>query len=602
MNTVRFSENVLCSAEKIVKECMGAEESFCKSRCPMHTDVKEYVKKIADRDYEGAVKVIREKLFLPGTLGRICAHPCEEACRREKEFGQPLSIAALKRFAADKADEESLWDVTTGEDTGKKVAVIGSGPAGAQAAIDLRKAGHEVTIYEREEKTGGMLRLGIPKYRLPREIVEREYRYLDRLGINFQMGVTVGRDISLRELRKQYDAVLLANGAQKGSIVKVPGYDADGVYTATEFLKEISLTDRFDRAGKKIVIVGGGDVAMDCARSALRLGAAKVSQCSLESLEELPASTKEKDQAVEEGVLCNFGWGPAEILAENGTVRGIRLQKVKSVFDEEGRFHPQYEEETKVIEADTVIMATGQLVEDLTDGAVAQGQGGRYQVDPRTLAAQTEGVFAAGDAAGGKIVIEAMALGRKAAISIDRFLNGRDLAEERDFDCEWNHETKLDVPLPEGTKDLSRVQDNLRPVQERILDFEPVDLGLTEEQAVEEAARCLSCECRLCMKECTMLSEFGRCPKEVFDPVLKTGQLDMLQTYSCNDCGECTVVCPHELPVREAFMEARKDFVKANLGEPPLSGHRPVKIHQALGFYSMFTTKVCGGKKNDSSN
>lgn len=601
MNTVRFSDHVLCNAKKIVEECMGSEDSFCKSRCPMNTDVKEYVKKIADRDFEGAVKVIREKLFLPGTLGRVCAHPCEEACRREQEFGQPVSIAALKRFAADMADDETLWDVTVGEETGKKVAIIGAGPAGAQAAIDLRKAGHAVTIYEKHEKAGGMLRLGIPKYRLPREILDYEYHYLDKLGVTFRMGVTVGSEITLRELREQYDAVLLANGAQKGSIVRVPGYEAGGVCPATEFLREISLTDQFAGAGERIVIVGGGDVAMDCARSALRLGIPKVSQCSLESLEELPASREEMSQAVEEGVLCNFGWGPDEILVENGSVIGVKLKKVVSVFDEEGKFNPTYGEETKVIEADTVIMATGQLVEDITDGAVSQVQGGRYQIDPETLATEAEGVFAAGDAAGGKIVIEAMALGRKAAVSIDRFLNGQDLKEDRDFERECAHETKLDVPLPEGTENLPRVQNNLRPVKERIRDFEPVDMGLTEAQAVEEASRCFRCECRLCMKECTLLSEYDRCPKEVFEPLLKTGQLDLMQTYSCNDCGECTVVCPHELPVRDVFMEARRDFVKANRGEPPLNGHRPVKIHQALGFYSMFTTKVCGGMKNDSN-
>lgn len=597
MNAVKFDESVICHAEKIVGECMGTEASFCKSRCPMHTDVKEYVKRISEKDYKGALKIIREKLFLPGTLGRICAHPCEEACRREKEFRQPISIAALKRFAADRADDAADWDVAVGENTGKHVAIVGSGPAGAQAAIDLRRAGHQVTIYEKMGQTGGMLRAGVPRHRLPREILDFEYSYLEKIGVEFQLGTTVGKDVSFQELREQYDAVLLANGAHKGNIIPIPGHDAKEVYSAAEFLKEVNLTGRFSGTGKRFLIVGGGDVAMDCARTALRIGAQKVCQCSLESREELPASPEEFSQAAEEGMACNFGWGPEEILVEDGSIQAVRFRNVTSLFDDSGRFHPEYGEETQTIEADTVIMATGQVTEDITDGVLKQRQGGRYCVDPETLAADLEGVFAAGDAAGGKIAVEAMALGRKAAASIIRYLEGRDLREDRDFTQEWAFETKLDVPLPEGTKDVPRIRRNLRPVEERIHDFLEADKGFTEEEAVEEASRCLRCECRLCMKECVMLEEYGKCPKEVFGGLPEKGELDMLQAYSCNDCGNCTIACPRDLPVREAFMESRRAFVEANHGEPPLLGHRPVKIHQTLGFYSMFTAKA-GGEKD----
>lgn len=615
MNAVISNENVIQNTKKIVEQCMGTESPFCKSRCPMHTNAKEYVNKIAAKDYEGAIKVIREKLFLPGTLGRICAHPCEEACRRERDFKQAVSIAALKRFAADRADDESVWDVTVGEDTGKRIAVIGAGPAGAQAAIDLRKAGHAVTIYEKEEKAGGMLRIGIPKYRLPRDVVDYEYSYLDKLGISLKTQVNVGVDVTFEELLKQYDAVLLAIGAQKGNVVKVPGHTAEGVCSALDFLREVNRTETLSRRAGKVVVIGGGDVAMDCARSALRIGAESVYQASLENLEQLPASKEELAQATEEGVLCHFGWGPMEIIEEDGHVKAIRLQKVKSVFDADGRFCPQYDEETRLVEADTVIMATGQMVEDVTGGMLAQIGGGRYLADAKTLATAMEKVFVAGDAAGGKIVVEAMALGRKAAISIDRYLNGRSLGEDRDFEQEWSYESRLDVPLPEGTVDVPRLQKNMRPVNERIHDFAPVDEGFTEEQAVEEASRCLKCECRLCLKECIMMEETGKCPKEIFESVLAGTAPDMGLCYSCNDCGNCTIVCPHDLPIRETFMDSRKDFVKANGGEPPLKGHRPVKIHQTLGFSSMFTTKVypqsmslrdgrtsfdnvCGGEKN----
>ena len=602
MNSVKFSESVIQNAEKIVNECMGLEDAFCTSRCPMHTDAKRYVNLIAERNYIEAVKVIREKVFLPNTLGRICAHPCESVCRREVEYSQPISIAALKRFVAEKADNESIWDLTIGEDTGKQVAIVGAGPAGAQAAINLRKAGHSVTIYDKLPMVGGMLRVGIPNYRLPSDIIDFEYSYLNKLGVNFKMGVVIGKDISLEELREKYDVVLLAHGAHKGNIVPMPGNGANGVYPATEYLKEISLTEEFSGAGKRIMIVGGGDVAMDCARSSLRIGAEEVYQCSLESLEELPASKEETNHTLEEGVNCNFGWGPVEILTENGTVNAIRIQKVKSIFDESGKFNPRYEEETKLIEVDTVIMATGQLVEDITDGVITQVGGGRYQVDPDTLATNLENVFVAGDAAGGKIVVEAMALGKKAAISMDRYLNNRDLKEDRDLKHEWTYETKLDIPLPEGTEDQPRLHQNMRPVQDRIQDFDQSDLGFSEEQAVEEASRCLKCECKLCMKECIMMNDFGSCPKDILDPLVGEGKLDTLLAYSCNDCDNCTIVCPLKLPIKDTFMESRKDFVIANKGESPMKGHRAITIHQTLGFSTLYTTKVCGGRNNDSSN
>lgn len=595
MSSVKFSENVMCNANKIVQECMGTEDSFCQSRCPMNTDVKSYVRLIAEKKYEEAVKVIRESLFLPNTLGRVCAHPCESACRRGTEFDQPMAIAALKRFAAEQADREDLWNTETAENSGKHVAVIGSGPAGAQAAIELRKAGHDVTIYEREEKAGGMLRNGIPVYRLPREILDFEYTYLDKLGINFKMGVNVGKDVAFETLRKSYDAVLIAIGAQKGNIVRVPGYDAQGVFTATEFLKEVNEKQSFAKAGKKIMVIGGGDVAMDCARSALRLGEREVYQCSLESLDILPASKEEREEALEEGVICNFGWGPAEILTETGKVKGIRLQEVTSVFDADGKFAPAYGNDTKTVEVDTIIMATGQVVEDITDGVLAQIGGGRYQVDAETLTTEMPDVFVAGDAAGGKIVVEAMALGRKAATSMDRYLKEMDIKEGRDFQKEWVHETRLDIPLPEGTKDLPRIHKNLRDVKERTKDFSPIDMGLTEEEAIAEASRCLQCECRLCMKECVMMKEYGNCPKDIFEPMTAGGALDVMAVYSCNDCDACTVVCPQKLPVKDTFMEARRDFVKGNYGDSPLKGHRAVKVHQTLGFDSMYTTKVDGG-------
>lgn len=597
LDKVKFSQPIVDNAQKIVDECMGQESAFCQSRCPMSTDAKGYVNLIGEKKYDEAIKLIREKLFLPNTLGRVCAHPCEKDCRRGVDFNEPIAIAALKRFAAEQADDESIWDLTTGEDTGKKIAIVGAGPAGAQAAIDLRRDGHAVTIYDKLNVLGGMMRVGIPAYRLPRDIIDYEYSYLTKLGVEFKLGVEIGKDIKFSELREQYDAVLLAHGAHKGNIIPLPGHQAEGVFPATEYLKEISLTENFEKVGKKIMVIGGGDVAMDCARSSWRIGAEEVYQCSLEDHDSLPASEEEIHESLEEGVIFNAGWGPLEIIEENGKVTGIKIQKVKSILDSEGKFNPTYEGEAKIIAVDTVIMATGQVVEDITDGALKQIRGGRYDVDKETLATEVEDVFVAGDAAGGFIVIEAMALGRKAAISIDRYIKGKDLKEDRCFKDEWSYETKLDVPLPEGTEDKPRLHTNMRPAEERKRDFKQSDLGFSEEDAIEEASRCLKCECKLCMSECIMMNDFGECPKDIMEKLVNGEGMDPLLAYSCNSCDNCTIVCPHELPMKQIFIGSRKDFVKANKGESPMKGHKAIKMHQLLGFSKFFSTKRKGGKK-----
>ncbi len=597
MEQVKFSPGIIENAEKIVKECMGQEDAFCQSRCPMSTDVRGYVNLIGEKKYDEAINVIREQLFLPNTLGRICAHPCEKNCRRNTDFNNPIAIAALKRFAAEQADNEANWDLTVGQDTGKKSEIVGAGPAGAQAAIELRRKGHAVTIFEKLDVVGGMMRVGIPAYRLPRHIIDFEYSYLTKLGVEFKFGVEIGKDIQFEELRTQFDAVLLAHGAHKGNIIPMPGHDAQGVFPATEYLKEISLEASFSRAGKKIMVIGGGDVAMDCARSSFRIGAEEVYQCSLETLENLPASHEEIHESQEEGVNFNAGWGPLEIIKEDGKVTGIKIQKIASILDAEGKFNPSYEGEPKVIAVDTVIMATGQIVEDITAGALTQVRAGRYEVNKDTLATTLEDVFVAGDAAGGFIVVEAMALGRKAAISIDRFLNKQDLLENRNLKVEWVYETKLDVPLPEGTQDLPRLHTNMRPAEERKKDFLESDHGFNEEQAIAEATRCLNCQCKLCMKECVMMNDFGACPKDMMEGVVNDSKMEALLAYSCNACDNCTIVCPKQLPMKQIFIGSRKDFVAANNGESPMKGHSAIKMHQLLGFSKLFTTKIKGGRK-----
>lgn len=589
MDNVIFSEKLYQTAQNVVDGCMGADAPACQSACPMHTDVKKYLGLAGEGKYSEALAVIRDKLFLPQTLGRICAHPCEQACRRNVEFQEPLSVAGVKRFVAEKAENPDLWDLAMGKDTGKKVAIVGAGPAGAQAAIELRKQGHQVTIFEKLNVYGGMMRVGIPEYRLPRDVIDFEYSYLNMIGVETKFGIEIGKDITFAELREQHDSVVLAHGAHVGTIIPLAGHKSEGVFSAVEYLKEISETQKFPRAGKRIAVIGGGDVAMDCARSSWRIGADKVVQCSLEDMDNLPASQIEIEESLEELVEFNAGWGPKEIVATDGKVSAIILQKVISILDADGNFAPSYSDETRTIEVDTVIFATGQAVADITDGALEQTRGGRYVVNKDTLATSLNDVFVAGDACGGNIVIEAMALGRKAALSIENYFKELALETGRDFQEEGSYITNLDIPLPRKVQDVNRLHPVLRDAEERKRDFAQVDFGYTEEQVLQESSRCMQCECKLCMTECVMMHDFGDCPKTIFSEFIETKKMDPLLAYSCNACDQCTIQCPKDYPMKEVFMGARVDFVKANGGKSPMPGHKGIYMHQKLGFSKFFT-------------
>ena len=592
-----YDQSILDKVREIAQDCQGGHTSFCSARCPMHTDVKAYIELISENKLTDAVLKVREKLFLPGSLGRICAHPCEIECRRNTEFSQPLSIAALKRYAADKADSEDLWDISKKPSSGKKVAVIGAGPAGAQAAIDLSKEGHAVTVFEKLDVVGGMMRVGIPEYRLPRNVIDFEYKYLSNLGVEFKMGVEIGVDISFDELKGSFDAVVVAVGAHKAFVPPVPGVDTGGITNAVEFLRGVSLGDPGVTVGKRVLVIGGGDVAMDCARSALRVGAEKVDVASLESADEMPASKHEQEGALEEGITFHNGWGGEEVFSEGGRVSGMLLKECTSVFDADGRFNPAYGDGKLKIECDTIIFAAGQQVIDVTGGALKQGGGGRYVVDKQTLATSIDKVFAAGDCAGGTIVVEAMALGRKAATSANRFLAGRDLSADRDFENEYSFKSELDLPLDEGVTDIPRKHTKMLPPAERVKSFIECDLGFDEDVMLEESGRCLKCECKKCMTECIMLNDFTLYPGVLFKKFLEDGDLEPIVAYSCNMCDQCTLVCPKEFKFAELFGAIRKSMVKANNGQSPMPGHKAINMHQKLGFSKLFTVRIRGGGK-----
>ena len=601
-----LKKEIIENMKYIVDNCMGEEKSACTTACPMNTDAKKYIALIRENKGEEAIKVIREELFIPRVLGRVCAHPCEKACRRGEE-DEAISIAGLKRYIADNFDDPKMWDLSKKESTGKKVAVIGFGPAGAQGAVTLLKEGHEVTIFEKNSFCGGMLRYGIPEYRLPREIIESEFSLINKLGGKIKFNVEIGKDISFEILEKEYDAILISIGKQIGRIDKsLNNFDAKGILSAVKFLEEVSLTKDSKDVRGNVLTVGGGDVAMDCARSALRLKNSKNSYVMFleKDINTLTASKHEVEAALEEGVKFIPSSGIEEIFVdENGRVKEISIKKCESIFDEEGKFNPKFNEENiEKLEINSLIFAIGQNID------LSINSGEKFEFCKESLQSKKNPkVFYAGDCASSSIVVQAMAEGRRAAKSIIRLLNNEDIWSGRDIALEGGKsETKLYLPieyLPESwdldSKIKRRKGEQLDP-KERIKTFLEVEKTFTHKVALEEANRCLQCECKLCMKECMMMPEYTTCPKELFKNYLENGyeNMDMNIAYSCNECKQCTIKCPNSFEIRENFIEMRKEYVKANGDISPLDGHIGLDDGQELECSKKYSVTIPGKKQS----
>jgi NADPH-dependent glutamate synthase beta subunit-like oxidoreductase len=470
----------------------------CVLACPVQIDIPGYAKLIAEGKIDDAYALIREKVPFPGILGRVCTRPCEAACRRGDVFDQPIAICALKRYVADTATRllEQLSKVE--KDTGRKIAIVGAGPAGLTAAFYLRKKGHQVTVFEERPEPGGMMRFGIPDYRLPKEVVEREIAQVLAVGIELQTGKKLGRDFHLVQLKaKGYEAVFLGIGAQLGRKIDLEGAELDDVMWGVDFLyevnegKEVTLKD-------KVLVVGGGNVAIDVALTALRLGANEVTLACLETREEMPANRWEIEEALEEGVILMPSWGPKRIIGENGRVSSVELVQCTCVFDEEGNFCPAFGTETTTVDADQVILAIGQApdLSCIGNGKSLRLEKGLLGVDYETQGTEIPWVFAGGDITSVPgTIVDAIAAGRRAASSIDRFLGGDGLIDE----------TLVDMPSAElypgkreaGFADLKRAVMPTMPVSQRHEGFDEVELGFDEELAVHEAKRCLRCDLEL---------------------------------------------------------------------------------------------------------
>jgi NADPH-dependent glutamate synthase beta subunit-like oxidoreductase len=405
----------------------------CADACPAGIDIPGYLRLIAQEKPEEACALILEKVPFPGILGRVCMHPCEDACRRMEVFKQPVSICALKRYAADKGGQVFEKALNVKQRTGHKVAVIGAGPGGLTTAFYLRKKGHDVTVYESRAKPGGMMRYGIPYYRLPEDVLDGEINKVLSVGIHLETGKSLGKDFDLNSLKKDgFEAVFIAAGLQLSRRIDLEGARLEDVLWGVDFLadaaegKEISLKE-------KVLVVGGGNVAVDVALTALRMGAKEVTMACLESRDEMPANSWEIEMALEEGVKLMTSWGPGKITGDNGKVSGIELIQCTSVFDDEGNFSPTFNDISEQVEADQIILAIGQAADlSFVDESVPlKLERGLIVVDEKTQATDMPGVFAGGDVGRGPgAIIDAIADGRRAACSIDRFLGGDGIIDE----------------------------------------------------------------------------------------------------------------------------------------------------------------------------
>jgi formate dehydrogenase (NADP+) beta subunit len=601
----------------------------CQDACPVHTDARGYVRAIADGDYRRAYLIARGPNPLASICGRICGAPCEAACRRG-DYDQPIAIRGLKRFAAERHGPERLAaEAGDGRFTetlrsagsgvcdaldeigrlldalrkpgwkkpeGKPVAIIGAGPAGLACGHDLALLGVRSIIYEAEPVAAGMLALGVPEYRLSRELIRAEVAVIEALGVEIRCSTAVGKDVTFERLRAEHAAVVVAVGAKRSRALKIPGVDGPGVLGGVDFLRDVSL-GRPPRLGRCVVVIGGGNVAYDISRTVLRqtyLDAARtaarrpevgeVHLCCLESVEEMPADEIEIREGDEEGLKRHNGLGPVQILRdEAGRVTGVEFKRVLRVFDEQRRFNPRFDEAQRTtIPADTVILSIGQAADlsflDPEENGVALAGPGLLKLDPATLATTAPGVFAAGDLAHGtRLMIHAIASGKKAARSVYEHLTGKRI-ETHVVEV---HRVLDDYRREKDYEKLRRVSIPVLTVEERLKNpAAMVERGYDEAGACREASRCFDCgvntifdgdKCILCggcvevcptsclklvgLDELARSAEVDQLLAQEFGPDADLSQHSAVikDETVCIRCANCAMRCPTGAITMERF-------------------------------------------------
>jgi NADPH-dependent glutamate synthase beta subunit-like oxidoreductase len=541
----------------------------CQAACPIHTDARGYVGAIARGDVEEAIRIIRQVNPFPSVCGRICTRACESACRRG-QIDEPIAIASLKRFAADQTGGLKQV-VRTGPYYTEKIAIVGGGPSGLTAAHDLSLLGYSVTVYEAHNELGGMMTRGVPEYRLPKSVVKEDIDYILSLGVDAKTGMGLGRDFTIDELLKEYQAIFLALGSERSLFPKCKGIELPGIITAVEFLKQVSLGQK-PYLGKSVVVVGGGHTAIDAARTCIRLGSPDVTIIYRRTLNEMPAGKVEVEEAESEGVKLRYLTYPVEFLGR-GKVEKVRCVEMRFVADgsRRRRLVPVENSEFE-IKADAVILAIGYnpKTDDIKEIELISGKRGTIVVRDETGATNIKGVFAGGDVVSGPMsVIDAIASGKRAADAIHRYL--------RNLPPREVEEPAVLRPLDE--KIVSLIVKAVRqkmptlPIEERIRSFDEVNLGFTWQQALLESRRCLNCgagavvsdECVACFN-CVLV-----CPYEVAAPGEERAQIDISQ---CQACGICASECPAsaidvKLETKEESRKKLKDVIEVAKKEAP---------------------------------
>ncbi len=523
----------------------------CVGNCPANVDARAQNYFLADNDPVSAYELVRERNIMPGVLGRICHHPCETACRRNY-YDEPIAIRPLHRIAQEAYEEHRAERVKPLPITrDERVAVIGSGPSGLAAALDLMRLGYEVTCYEKDKVPGGALVSGVPAYRLPRDVLATEIDDLVRMGMHLMTKVEIGTDVPIDHLVGEFDAVLIAVGLQESRILPLPGTDAEGVVGALPFLRAGNFKGDAGVKGKRVMVIGGGNVAVDCARVALRVGASEVRQSSLEGFDELPAHPWEIEEALDEGVISNCGYGPNAVLVEDGHVVGMRMQTCLSVFDAQGRFAPQFADEFTDFECDVVVFAIGQApaLKNIVGGSdLVLTERGLLPVDGSLMSTAVERVFACGEVVTGPgSCIASIASGHEAAASIHRYLIGQGLGEDRVYRPVPVYEHYARPTLEGVERARLRPEMPMAKGEDRATDFRAVELGFTRLEGLAEAARCLRCESEICVG-CTFCAR--TCPdyaiqvERVDDPGERSVTRYDLDVTKCCFCGLCAEQCP----------------------------------------------------------
>lgn len=489
----RVKKSRKVALELLLSDHTGDCKAPCTKACPAGTDCQGYVGLIANGEYGEAVKLIREKVPFPSSIGRVCPHPCEKACRRQY-VDSAVSIAFLKSFAADKFLGDTALLPEKKENSGKKVAVIGGGPAGLTAAYFLSLKGHSVTVFEQMAKMGGMLRYGIPEYRLPKAVLDKEVEFIAETGVTYKNNVKIGRDISFESIKADFDAVVVAAGAWKSSKMRVKGEDLDGVWGGIDFLREVNLGNR-PEIGKNVAVCGGGNTAMDACRTAVRLGAENVYVIYRRTKDEMPADPQEILESEEEGVIYKYLTNPVEFTETDGKVSGVILQKMKlGEPDESDRRRPEpVEGETETIALDSVIMAIGQVPELGGFETLEQTRKGTLIASENNFTTSEEGVFAIGDVSnkGADIAIAAIGEAGKAADIIDAYLHGEKAVYKKPFIVERDDS---EIDYSGFAKSARAVMPQISP-DVRKHSFDEVNKGFSDDAAKAEANRCLECGC-----------------------------------------------------------------------------------------------------------